>query len=218
MELTLSPSNEPSMKDKLASLPRDIQVRLYILCFRAYWREYVPLSARPPTWVHRALVVQEELYEAHLKNIHFLHLSFNTLESAKRYIPGCQCDYCAPLGIFREYVSVDMPGSIEMVTLNQMYKDSIPYHENFQISVTDYNFDNPLTHNTYLNKPGIKEYTEFNHWFTSRFESPVLKDLREGVPLYFSEVQYAVAPVGPFHFREVDVAPPIGSFDYSSDD
>ena len=29
-----------------------------------------------------------------IKNIHFLHLPCNTLESYKEYIPGCQCKFC----------------------------------------------------------------------------------------------------------------------------
>jgi|TARA_B110001469_G_scaffold126786_1_gene145406 hypothetical protein len=82
-----------------------------------------------------------------------------------------------------------------------MYTESIPYHENYQISVIDDNLD---THITHLNKPGIKEYTGFNHWFNSRFESPTLKDLRDGVPLYFSKVEDVVLPVGEFQFSYDD--------------
>ena len=38
--------------------------------------------------------IDNEIFQAKLKNIHFLHLSFNTLPENKRWIMGCQCDYC----------------------------------------------------------------------------------------------------------------------------
>ena len=38
--------------------------------------------------------VQKKLWEAQLHNIHFLHLPFNTLPENKKWIMGCQCDFC----------------------------------------------------------------------------------------------------------------------------
>ena len=29
-----------------------------------------------------------------IDNVHFMHLEFNTLPEYKKWIPGCQCDYC----------------------------------------------------------------------------------------------------------------------------
>jgi hypothetical protein len=177
---------EIPIKDKILCLPRDIQANLYIRCFRTFWRDYVPLTAQVPTWVHRANKIQKELHDAQLQNIHFLHLPCNTLESAKRYIPGCQCAYCKPYGILREDLSEDLHWTTLMVTLNQMYHESVPYHENFQMFIPD-NLEIPLTHNTNLNLPGIREYTEFDHLYGTQFESSVARDLRDQVPLHFSE-------------------------------
>ena len=29
-----------------------------------------------------------------IDNVHFMHLDFNTLPSYKKWIPGCQCNFC----------------------------------------------------------------------------------------------------------------------------
>ena len=39
-------------------------------------------------------MIDNLIYNARLKNIHFLHLSFNTLDKNKKWIMGCQCEYC----------------------------------------------------------------------------------------------------------------------------
>ena len=40
------------------------------------------------------LSMDKIIFESKLKNIHFMHLPFNTLEENKKWIMGCQCDYC----------------------------------------------------------------------------------------------------------------------------
>ena len=75
-------------------MPKDIQVKLCILTWRGFWRDYVPLFAKPPSWLNYHNYVQKSLWEAREKNIHFLHLPFNTLPENKKWIMGCQCDFC----------------------------------------------------------------------------------------------------------------------------
>ena len=47
-----------------------------------------------PSWYTRKLYVEKTLFESRQKNIHFLHLEFNTLPENKKWIMGCQCKYC----------------------------------------------------------------------------------------------------------------------------
>ncbi len=75
-------------------LPIDIQKRIYILTWKLSWRNYVPSTAKIPSWHNHMNYVQKKLWEAQLHNIHFLHLPFNTLPENKKWIMGCQCDFC----------------------------------------------------------------------------------------------------------------------------
>ena len=88
MELDLN------IKNKISELPKEIQIRIYIHTWRQFWRDYVPLTAKIPSWQERHNRVQQILWDARLKNIHFLHLPFNTLPENKKWIMGCQCDSC----------------------------------------------------------------------------------------------------------------------------
>jgi hypothetical protein len=81
-------------KYKIKLFPKEIQRKLCIYTWRAYWRDYVPLIAKPPSWLSYHNFVQKSLWEARQKNIHFLHLPFNTLPENKKWIMGCQCDFC----------------------------------------------------------------------------------------------------------------------------
>ena len=49
----------------------------------------------------KLLAFKNELYintkekgKVYFKNIHFMHLEFNTLPENKKYISGCQCSFC----------------------------------------------------------------------------------------------------------------------------
>jgi hypothetical protein len=81
-------------KSKISSLPIDIQKKIYIYAWKKFWKNYVPITARPPTWLSYHNLVKNKLWEAKQKNIHFLHLPFNTLPENKKWIMGCQCDFC----------------------------------------------------------------------------------------------------------------------------
>ena len=82
------------IKDRIEQLPREIQKKLCIMTWRLFWRDYVPVFAKPPSWLIYHNYVQKTLWEARLNNIHFLHLPFNTLPENKKWIMGCQCDHC----------------------------------------------------------------------------------------------------------------------------
>jgi len=87
-------SNPKFIKYNLNLLPKQLYNKIYILCMRKYWRNYIPLTAQVPSWTKSAIQQRNLIYESMQKNIHFLHLPCNTLEEYKKYIPGCQCHYC----------------------------------------------------------------------------------------------------------------------------
>ena len=78
----------------LKQLPVQLRNKLFILCMRNFWRTYIPLTSRPPSWYASAVKQEQLLFNAKLDNIHFMHLPCNTLEGNKTYILGCQCSYC----------------------------------------------------------------------------------------------------------------------------
>ena len=83
-----------NLKNQISKLPQDIQKKIYIYSFKLFWRNYIPLTAKIPSWQKRHNYIQNSLWEAIVKNIHFLHLPFNTLPENKKWIMGCQCDFC----------------------------------------------------------------------------------------------------------------------------
>ena len=89
---------DEGFKRNVDMLPLDLKKKLYIMCIRIFWRNYVPLTAKIPSWYEKKIKVERVLYDAREKNIHFMHLSFNTLPENKRWIMGCQCDYCKDYG------------------------------------------------------------------------------------------------------------------------
>lgn len=83
-----------TLKERIQSLPIVLQKKLYIITWKEFWKDYVPLIAKPPSWLKYHNYVERILWEAKQKNIHFLHLPFNTLPENKKWIMGCQCDFC----------------------------------------------------------------------------------------------------------------------------
>ncbi len=81
--------------EKINQLPEELQIKLCIYTWRLYWRNYFPLTAKVPSWYHSKTLIENTIFQSKLKNIHFLHLPFNTLPENKKWIMGCQCDYCS---------------------------------------------------------------------------------------------------------------------------
>ena len=86
--------DEGELDTNINQLPLNIRNKLYIICMRNYWRNYIPDTAKIPIWHEHAINQRQLLFDAMQKNIHFLHLPCNTLESNKQYILGCQCSFC----------------------------------------------------------------------------------------------------------------------------
>jgi len=94
--------NDPEMIDEnIQQLPSQIRNKIYIMSMRNYWRKYIPLTAKIPSWYTHSINQKKMLLNAMLDNIHFMHLPCNTLEENKTYILGCQCSYCKYYGLDR---------------------------------------------------------------------------------------------------------------------
>uniref|UniRef100_A0A6C0BUG8 Uncharacterized protein n=1 Tax=viral metagenome TaxID=1070528 RepID=A0A6C0BUG8_9ZZZZ len=86
--------HKENLKLNINKLPIIIQKKIYILVWRNFWRNYVPLTAKVPSWYHRKIKIEKIIFQSKLNNIHFLHLPFNTLPENKKWIMGCQCNFC----------------------------------------------------------------------------------------------------------------------------
>ena len=40
-------------------LPKELQKKIYILCMRIYWRHYIPLTAKVPSWNYHYNYIQQ---------------------------------------------------------------------------------------------------------------------------------------------------------------
>ena len=92
--LTNSEMNQMSAYQIVPYLPTSLKNKIYITWMREFWKEYVPLTAKIPSWYPRRIATEKEIFDSRHKNIHFLHLPFNTLRENKRWIIGCQCQDC----------------------------------------------------------------------------------------------------------------------------
>ena len=80
---------------QIKNIPTDIQKKIYIFAMKHYYKYiYTPLSNKIPSWYSYKLYIQNQIKQCYFDNIHFLHLEMNTLPKYKKYIPGCQCDFC----------------------------------------------------------------------------------------------------------------------------
>ena len=92
-----------NIKQYIQKLPEEIQRKIYIYCLKLSWRNYVPLTAKIPSWYETKNVVEKIIFESKNRNIHFLHLPFNTLPENKEWIMGCQCSYCIKIKRNKKY-------------------------------------------------------------------------------------------------------------------
>tara|TARA_B100000427_G_C15442030_1_gene565602 strand:+ start:491 stop:985 length:495 start_codon:yes stop_codon:yes gene_type:complete len=74
-------------------LPTEIRNKIGIYCIKEFWRTYIPLTEKIPSYYKMYQKIQNYKLQL-LNNIHLLHLDCNTLPENKGYIVGCQCDYC----------------------------------------------------------------------------------------------------------------------------
>ena len=84
---------KPLTKDIL-KLPSDIQKHIFVFAMKQFYKKYVPEMAKVPMYYSHYQRIVKETQKTILDNVHFLHLEHNTLPENKKWIMGCQCDFC----------------------------------------------------------------------------------------------------------------------------
>jgi len=158
------------MKKKKKSGIKRCEKRLYVWCMRIFWRNYVPLTAKVPSWYETRIKVERVLYDAREKNIHFMHLPFNTLPENKGWIMGCQCNYCKDFGKKGRFGRVYLDGEYK-----KLLNDPLYFHKTISQSVSsDWN-----------NLESIQGVKYFNPFFDSKYEDIIIQAVRKNRPIYF---------------------------------
>lgn len=111
-------------------LPTGIKNKIYILCVRKWWRNYIPLTAQVPSWYSRKIIIQDMIFQSQQDNIHFMHLPFNTLRENKDWIIGCQCKDC-----LSEYIITNLE-KVKRYRLHHKYWDqfNLDFNENWTLT------------------------------------------------------------------------------------
>ena len=177
----------------LSYMPRDVRNKIYIMCCRNYWRQYIPLTAKVPSWYTRKLEIDEELWKSRQENIHIMHLENNCIPENKVYIWGCGCEFCkhthekqvennkleSTLNEYNDYSS----------RWNTLYEASRPSPA-YMNHVLDYT--HLVNHGAYLthlmNKPGLRgNYDTYDPLINTKWcsrDSIHMLQLKQ--PLYFT--------------------------------
>lgn len=181
---------DEDFKKNVDLLPDDLKKKLYIWCMRIFWRNYVPLTAKVSSWYEKKIKVERVLYDSREKNIHFMHLPFNTLPENKRWIMGCQCSYCKDYG---------KRGKLGKMYLEREYRellmDPLYFHKNIPSSeASDWN--------NLLSVEGVKYFDPF---FGSEYEDIIIKAVRENTPIDFLESDISLEEIIEFTFEIEDL-------------
>lgn len=92
MRIALVDYSELSMRIK--KLPKEMQKKIFILAMKDYWKNDILYNSKLPFFSVYNEYLNNEKKKMVVDNVHFLHLDFNTLPENKKYISGCQCEYC----------------------------------------------------------------------------------------------------------------------------
>ena len=82
------------LSKKLKQFPKDIQYKIYVFTMKNFWKKDLINRQLKPIWCDYKKYLDNELKKCIIHNVHFLHLDFNTLPEYKKWIPGCQCNFC----------------------------------------------------------------------------------------------------------------------------
>ena len=169
---------QKNWKWKIYLLPKEIQKNIYIWTWRLYWRSYIPLIAKEPSWQKTTNIIKGMLWQAREKNIHFLHLPFNTLPEYRKWIMGCQCTFCLD---DNEIDSMEKHcHSLLQYRKPSYFSDNLMPEE----TIGHWNENNILSghHNNDTQRTLIKIYDPL---CGSYKENHIIKKLRTGDPIHF---------------------------------
>ena len=79
---------------RIKTLPKELQMYIYIYSIKYFYREYTLQEPKFTIYNEYIKHINEMKRKVIINNVHFLHLDCNTLPENKKYIMGCQCNYC----------------------------------------------------------------------------------------------------------------------------
>ena len=137
--LFLNPSDV--LEHNINQLPPQLRNRIYILCMRKFWRNYIPLTQKVPTWYKSNISQKKMIFHAQQNNIHFLHIDSNTLDEYRKYIVGCQCHFCKYI-VSKEHREEEQQNNIESI---HYFNKIIPFTESKWNDLLEYIYDPETT-------------------------------------------------------------------------
>jgi len=93
-ELSIEDINKLTLNECILELPITLRNKIGIYCIKLFWKNHTLEKSLIPIWHKHQTYVKNLFNNSIRRNIHFMHLDFNTLPENKKYILGCQCDYC----------------------------------------------------------------------------------------------------------------------------
>ena len=164
------------LRTQINQMPPDIQKKLCIWTWRLYWRDFVPITAKVPTWMVHSQYMQRQLWEARLKNIHFLHLPMNIIPENKEWIMGCQCDFCISTPVPSQYGKAARV--IDHIDNINYFSDTVPQESIGYWNSHYYLVGNPIDGTSHMTKI-------FDPLCGSIYEDRSVAHLRNGTPIDF---------------------------------
>jgi len=162
--------------DNILVLPPQVRNKIYIICMQNYWKKYIPLTSKIPSWYSNAIYQKDLLFSAQRYNIHFLHLPSNTLVENKKYIMGCQCKFCLH----------DVSDKYK----EEAHKEEPMSHFDTNIPYTDSKWNNSIELIYDTNLGTIKDgYTIFNCYYDTYI---TLSDKIHGPLIEFETIDYSL--------------------------
>ena len=94
LEICLKEISKKKLTKDIKKLPDSLQRKIYFHAIKGYWKDESLIPKGIPIWFDYLRYITKEKEKVYFKNIHFMHLEFNTLPENKKYISGCQCSFC----------------------------------------------------------------------------------------------------------------------------
>ena len=186
-ELRCELAKRSSLAKQLKCFPKEIQRTIYIFAMKGYWKKTFLEKPLKPIWCDYKKYLDNEYKKCIIDNVHFMHLEFNTLPEYKKWIPGCQCDYCNNHHKSKEEeyrkVFEDSDYFYEIIKCNDI---QVNYWNEYSINfahVTDIFTDNVI--------PSIRIFDPLRSYMTPIYDQ--IKMSPHDSPIYFSnELEYEV--------------------------
>ena len=134
-ELRIEIAKRKSLTKNIKNLPEGLQRIIYVFSIKRYWKDESLIPRGIPIWFEYLQYITKEKEKVYFKNIHFLHLEFNTLPENKKYISGCQCSFC--LKEYKKIGDIIYLDQCEFVKENFGFREHEHYNMNYWNQYSD---------------------------------------------------------------------------------